>query len=514
VGETLQNLYAGFAIALSPGVLAYGFLGCIVGTLVGVLPGVGPLAGISLLLPLTFGLDATRALVMLAGIYYGAMYGGSTTSILMRIPGEAASVVTCIDGYAMARKGRAGPALTIAAVGSYVAGTVSVVALMLLAPPLAEFALRFGPPEYFALLLLGLLVLAYMNPGSMLNGLGMAALGLLLGMIGIDQMSGYLRYGYGVTELADGVGVVPVAVGLFGLGEILLTAGQARPPEVIRPRLRELLPSRREWREANWPIWRGTVLGFLIGIIPGSAHIISSFVSYAVERRVSKHPERFGHGAIEGVAGPESANNSATSGAFVPMLALGVPSGPIPAVMLAALMVHGMSPGPLLIQQQPALFWGFIASMYVGNVVLLILNLPLVGLFVNILRVPYPLLYPAILVFCVLGVYAVNGSVIDVWIMIVMGGLGYLLRKFDFETAPIVLGVVLAPMLEMSFRQSLAMSSGSYAIFVNRPIAATMLACGLALLLLGLVPFFARGVDWRRAFGLSPSSELEKEDHR
>src|SRR5437899_140536 len=293
---------------------------------------------------------------MLAGIYYGAMYGGSTTSILMRIPGEAASVMTCIDGYAMARKGRAGAALAIAAVGSYVAGTVSVVALMFLAPPLASFALRFGPPEYFALLILGLLVLAYMSSGSMVKALAMATLGLLLGMIGIDQMTGYFRFAYGVVELGDGIGVVPVAVGLFGLSEILATAGQETPPAVIKPTLRELLPSRQEWKDANWPIWRGTVLGFLIGIIPGSAHIISSFVSYAVERRLARRPEEFGQGAVAGVAGPESANNSATSGAFVPMLALGVPSGPIPAVMLAAMMVHGVSPGPLLLKQQPELF--------------------------------------------------------------------------------------------------------------------------------------------------------------
>ncbi|MEK7782676.1 MAG: tripartite tricarboxylate transporter permease, partial [Candidatus Binatota bacterium] len=319
-------------------------------------------------------------------------------------------------------------------------------------------------------------------------------------------MTGFFRFHYGLVELGDGIGVVPVAVGLFGLSEILLTAGQGKPPEVIKPRLRELLPSRQEWRDSAWPIGRGTILGFLIGIIPGSAHIISSFVSYAVERKLSKHPERFGQGAIEGVAGPESANNSATSGAFVPMLALGVPSGPIPAVMIAAMMVHGISPGPLLIQQQPELFWGFIASMYVGNVVLLILNLPLVGLFINVLRIPYPLLYPAILVFCVLGVYAVNGSVVDIWIMMIMGALGYVLRKFDFETAPIVLGLVLAPMLEMSFRQSLSMSSGSYAIFVNRPIALVMLTVGLALLLLSLRPVF--GVDWRRSLGLEDKANL------
>jgi putative tricarboxylic transport membrane protein len=505
--DTLGNLALGFSVALSPPILLYAFVGCVVGTLVGVLPGVGPLAGISLLLPATFGLDATRAIVMLAGIYYGAMYGGSTTSILMRIPGEAASVMTCIDGYAMARKGRGGAALAIAAVGSYIAGTVSVVGLMFLAPPLAAFALRFGPPEYLALLLLGLFVLAYMSSGSMLKSLAMASFGLLLGMVGIDQMSGYFRFAYGVVELGDGLGVVPVAVGLFGVAEILATAGQPTPPQVVKPRLRELLPSRQEWRESAAPIGRGTVLGFLIGILPGSAHIISSFVSYAVERRISKHPEEFGQGAVAGVAGPESANNSATSGAMVPMLALGVPSGPIPAVMLAALMVHGVSPGPLLIQQQPALFWGFIASMYVGNVVLLILNLPLVGLFVNILRVPYPYLYPAILVFSILGVYAVNGSVVDVWIMLIMGVLGWVLRKLDFETAPVVLGVVLAPMIELSLRQSLAMSDGHYAIFLQRPIAAGLLGVGLLLVLLNLYAFIRRGLDWRARMALAERGE-------
>lgn len=507
MAETLANLWVGFSVALAPSVLLYAFVGCLIGTVVGVLPGVGPLAGISLLLPATFGLDATRAIVMLAGIYYGAMYGGSTTSILMRIPGEAASVMTCIDGYAMARRGRAGPALTIAAVGSYVAGTASVVALMVLAPPLASFALRFGPPEYFALLVLGLLVLAYMSSGSMLKALAMAVLGLLAGMVGIDQMSGYFRFAYGVVELGDGIGVVPAAVGLFGLSEVLLTAGQAAPPEVIKPRRRELLPSRQEWRESVAPIGRGTVLGFLIGIIPGSAHIIASFVSYAVERRLSRRPEEFGRGAVAGVAGPESANNAATSGAFVPMLALGVPSGPIPAVMLAAMMVHGVSPGPLLIRQQPELFWGFIASMYVGNLVLLVLNLPLVGLFVNLLRVPYPLLYPAIVMFSVLGVYSVNGSVVDVWIMLATGVAGYLLRKFGFETAPIVLGLVLAPMIEMALRQSLAMSDGRYSIFLVRPIAAALLGVALVLTLLSLRSLMTRALDWRARLALAEKGE-------
>jgi putative tricarboxylic transport membrane protein len=468
----------------------YAFAGCLVGTLVGVLPGVGPLAGISLLLPVTFGLNPTSAIVLLAGIYYGAMYGGSTTSILMRIPGEAASVMTCIDGYAMTQKGRGGAALAIAAVGSFVAGTLSIVALMLLAPPLAEFALRFGPPEHFALLVLGLLVLAYMTSGPITRSLTMASLGLLLGMVGMDTMTGLFRFEYGLSELGDGLGIVPVAVGLFGISEILLSAGRATKVEVRAPRLRELLPNREEWRRSVGPMGRGTVLGFLIGIIPGPGHIISSFVSYSIERRISRHPERFGQGAVEGVAGPESANNSATSGALVPMLALGLPSGAVPAIMLAAMMIHGIAPGPLLIQEQPQLFWGVIASMYVGNAVLLVLNLPMVGLFVNVLRVPYSYLYPSLLAFATLGVYAVNNSVVDVWIMAGAGVVGYILRKLDYEIAPIILGLVLAPMLELNFRQSLAMSAGSYSIFFTRPIATTMLLIALALLLLGMRALF------------------------
>ena len=341
----------------------------------------------------------------------------------------------------------------------------------------------------------------------MLKALAMAAFGLVLGMVGIDQMTGYFRFAYGVVELGDGIGVVPVAVGLFGIAEILATAGQTAPPDVMKPKLRELLPTRREWRESVLPIGRGTALGFLIGIIPGSAHIISSFVSYAVERKLSKRPQEFGQGAVAGLAGPESANNAATAGAFVPMLALGVPSGPIPAVMLAAMMVHGVSPGPMLIRQQPELFWGFIASMYVGNLVLLILNLPLVGLFVNVLRVPYRLLYPTILAFSVLGVYAVNGSTVDIWIMLVMGVVGYVLRKLRFETAPVVLGVVLAPMIEMALRQSLAMSDGSYGILVARPISATLLAVGAVLLVLALRPVVTKTLDWRARLALAEKGE-------
>jgi len=500
--ETFQNLLLGFSVALQPNILFYAFAGCVIGTLVGMLPGLGPLAGISLLLPATYGLNPTIALVLLAGVYYGAMYGGSTTSILMRIPGEAASVMTCIDGYAMTQNGRGGAALAIAAIGSFVAGTLSVIALMLLAPPLAEFALRFGPPEYTALLLLGLLILAYMSGGSMSKTLAMAALGLVLGMIGIDVMSGYTRFSFGITEFADGLGIVPVAVGLFGVSEILLAASRAEKVVVQRPRMRDLVPTPAELKASAGPVLRGTFLGFLIGIIPGSAHIISSFVSYGIERRLSAHPERFGKGAVEGVAGPESANNASASGAFVPMLALGVPSGPIPAVMLAAIMVHGVTPGPALISQQPELFWGFIASMYVGNAVLLLLNLPLVGLFVNLLRIPYPYLYPLLLAFCVMGVFSLNQSAVDLWIMIAAGLGGYLLRKFDFEPAPIVLGMILAPLLELSFRQSLAMSAGDYAIFFERPLALGMLILAAVLLLLALRPLFFRGRDWRARVGL------------
>jgi putative tricarboxylic transport membrane protein len=368
---------------------------------------------------------------------------------------------------------------------------------MFLAPPLARFALGFGPPEYFSLLALGLLVLGYMTGGSMIKNLAMIVLGLLFGMIGIDHMSGYFRFSYGIVALGDGIGVVPVAVGLFGIAEILATAGNPLRPDVLKPRLKDLLPSRQEFRDSIFPIGRGTILGFLIGIIPGSAHIISTFISYAVERRLSKHPEKFGKGAIEGVAGPESANNAASCGALVPMLALGVPTGPVPAVLLAALMIHGINPGPLFIKEQPTIFWGLIASMYLGNVVLLLLNLPLVGIFINFLRIPYRILYPMILMFCVIGVYAVNTSFVDVGIMSVMGLLGYILRKFNFETAPVVLGVVLAPIIEMSLRQALAMSNGSYAIFYQRPVSAVFLASALLMILLALKPLIRKGMDWK-----------------
>ena len=495
--ETFDSLLLGFSVALRPDVLWYAFLGCLVGTLVGMLPGVGPLAGISILLPLTFGLDATKAIVMLAGIYYGSQYGGSTTSILLRIPGEAASVMTCIDGHAMAKKGRAGAALFIAAVGSFVAGTFGVIVLTLIAPPLATLALRFGPPEYTALLVLGLIFLAYMSTTSLVRTLLMATFGLLLGTIGIDVMTGHFRFSFNIAELGDGIGIVPVAVGLFGIGEILATPSHQITSQVARPKLRELWPSRREWRESAMPVARGSVLGFLIGIIPGSAHIISSFMSYALERRVSKHPEQFGHGAVAGVAGPESANNAASTGAFVPMLALGIPTGPVTAVLMAALLIHGVPPGPTLVNDHPNVFWGFVASMYVGNLMLLALNLPLVGVFVNLLRIPYVYLYPVIIMFCVIGVYEVNHSIVDVWIMLIMGVVGYGLRKFGLDPAPLVLGLVIAPTFEMSLRQSLIMSNGNWTIFFQRPIAfALLIVCG-ALLALASLALLRRRKDWR-----------------
>jgi putative tricarboxylic transport membrane protein len=494
---TFDSLLHGFSVAMQLDNVWYAFLGCVVGTLVGVLPGIGPLSGISILLPVTYGLNATQAVIMLAGIYYGSQYGGSTTSILMRIPGEASSVMTCIDGYAMAQRGRAGAALCIAAVGSWIAGTFGVVVLTVVAPPLATLALRFGPPEYTSLLVLGLIFLAYMSSTSLVRTLLMAALGLMFGMIGIDNMTGHFRYSFDLNELGDGIGIVPVAVGLFGLGEILSTPSINVTGEVIAPKFRDLLPSRKEWREAAMPIARGSLLGFIVGIIPGSAHVISSFLSYALEKKVSRHPEQFGKGAVAGVAGPESANNAASTGAFVPMLALGIPTSPITAVLIGALMIHGVSVGPGLVNDHPDVFWGFVASMYVGNLMLLALNLPLVSVFVTVLRIPYAYLYPLIIMFCILGVYAVNNSIVDVWIMLIMGMLGYILRKFEFDPAPLVLGLVISPIFEQSLRQSLIMSNGYWTIFFQRPIAAGLLAVSAALLCLSALSFVMKRKDWR-----------------
>jgi putative tricarboxylic transport membrane protein len=478
----IEGLLYGFSVCLTPTNLLYCALGVLLGTIVGVLPGIGPLGGITILLPTTFGMEPVSAIIMLAGIYYGAMYGGSTTSILVNIPGEAASVVTCFDGYQMARQGRAGPALSIAAAGSYIAGTLSVLGLMLLAPALAGFALKFGPPEQFSLMVLGLVILAYMGTGSVLKALMMIVLGLTVAMVGIDHLSGFTRFTHGRVELGDGISFLAVAMGLFGVAEILVNVEKMVVPEVIKPKLSKLLPTREDWKRSLGPIIRGSGVGFFIGILPGAAHIISTFVSYAMEKRLSKHPEEFGSGRIEGVAGPEAANNAATGGAMIPFLALGIPSAPATATMMVALLIHGVKPGPVLMEQHPQVFWGLIASMYVGNLMLLILNLPLVGLFINLLRVPQHFLFPGILLVCFVGVYSVNLSGTDLWIMAIAGVVGYLLRKARFDPAPIVLAMVLGPMMEQALRQGLMMSKGEFGIFVSRPISATMLAAAVLFL--------------------------------
>jgi putative tricarboxylic transport membrane protein len=413
---------------------------------------------------------------MLAGMFYGTQYGGSTTSILVNIPGEAASVVTCIDGYKMALQGRAGSALGISAFGSFVGGTLSVLGLMLIAPPLARVALAFGPPEFFSLLLLCLPLMTYLGSGNKVKMWMMAILGLFLGTIGLDSFTGEERFAFGSMTLTDGLGLAPVAMGLFGVSEILMNIfGIEGRKEVIRTRMKDLLPSAEEWRLSLMPMARGSLLGFLIGVLPGAGPIISSFTSYALEKRLSKHPERFGNGAIEGVAGPETANNAATGGSFIPLLTLGVPSNTVTAILLAAFLIHGLLPGPRLIQANPALFWGIIASMYVGNVMLLILNLPLIHIWVQVLRVPYMILFPLILMLMIIGCYSVASNIWDVLIMGFFGIFGYLLRKLDFNSAPLIFGLILSPILEGAFRQSLMMSKGSFLIFVARPISLTIL---------------------------------------
>jgi putative tricarboxylic transport membrane protein len=424
---------------------------------------------------------------MLAGIYYGAMYGGSTTSILINVPGEAASVVTSIDGYQMARAGRAGPALAMAAIGSFVAGTFSIVMLMLLAPPFAQLALTFGPPEYFAVMVLGFVLLSYLAQGSMLKALMVAALGLILGTVGIEPMSGYRRFTFGSPELWEGIGFVPAAMGLFGIAEVLVSLESAVKQEVIRTRLRDLWPTRADWKDSLGAMLRGSVLGFAVGILPGPATVLASFTSYSVEKRFARHPERFGRGAIEGVAGPEAANNAAAGGAMVPLLALGIPFAPATAVMMGALMIHGVRPGPLLLEQRPDFFWAVIVSMYVGNVMLLVLNLPLVGVFASLLRVPARYLQPLIVLFCLVGVYSINASIADVWVMLGFGLLGYVLRRAGFEAAPLVLALVLGPMLETSLRQTLIMFKGDFGVFLRRPVSAGLLLLAVVLVVLLLV---------------------------
>jgi len=491
--ELFHGVLYGFQVALQPINLLYCFVGVFIGTLVGVLPGLGPAAAIALLLPSTFAASPVSAIIMLAGIYYGAMYGGSTTSILVNIPGEAASVVTCLDGHAMARQGRAGAALGIAAFGSFIAGTFSVVLLTFLAPFLARVTLSFGPPEYFALMVLGLTLLTYFARESMVKALMMAAVGLLCGSVGQDVISGRFRFAFGIRTLEDGLGLVPVIMGLFGISEVLLNLERREEAtEIFTPPTTGLLPTRGDWRASAAPIFRGSVLGFFLGILPGAGAIIASFVSYAVEKRVSRHPERFGTGAIEGVAGPEAANNAAAGGAFIPLLTLGIPANAVMAILLGALMIHGLQPGPLLVKQAPDVFWGIITSMYIGNAMLLVLNLPLIPMWALLLRVPYAIMFPFILLFCLIGAYSVGNNVGDGLVMWVFGIVGYLLKKFDYEGAPLILAMVIGPMMEEALRQSLILSSGSFAVFVSRPISAGFILVSALLLLL---PLLRRGHD-------------------
>lgn len=487
--ESLSSLAYGFTIALQPQNLLYCFIGVTMGTLVGVLPGLGPTVTIALLLPATFQLNPVASIIMLAGICYGAMYGGSTTSILLNIPGEAASVVTCLDGYQMARQGRGGPALGISAFGSFIAGAISIFGLVFLAPTLAEFGLKFGPPEYFSLMVMGLTVVAYLARKSMVKALVMTVCGIILGCIGLDPVNAAPRLTFGILELTDGISLPAMVMGLFGIAEVLENLGVRVKAEVFSGKIKGLFPNREDWRRSAGPIARGSLLGFFLGLVPGVGAIVPQFLSYALEKKLSSHPERFGTGEIEGVASPEACNNAAMGGTFIPLLSLGIPSSATTAVLLGALMIYGITPGPLLIKNSPDLFWGVIASMYIGNALLLILNLPLIPLWVRILKIPYSYLASFIMLFCLIGAYSLNNSTADIFVAVAFSLFGLLLKKFDFEPAPLVLAFVLGPMLETALRRSLILSDGSFRIFLERPISAAFIGLALAAL---AAPLFSK----------------------
>jgi putative tricarboxylic transport membrane protein len=493
VTDLFEHLVLGFGVALTPVNLLYCFVGVVVGTAIGVLPGIGPVTTVAMLVPLTFGMSPTAALIMLAGIYYGSQYGGSTTAILINTPGETSSVMTCLDGYQMARQGRAGPALGMAAIGSFIAGTASVVLLMLLARPLVRVALEFGPAEYFAIMLLALLTLGGLTGESVAKGLLMAAFGLLLGTVGGDPMTGTPRFTFGAPSLLDGLEFLPVTIGLFAVAEVLTSATRSLTQDVYAAPIRGLLPTRADWWACRWTLPRASLIGFVVGVLPGAGATLASIIAYLTEKRLSRYPERFGTGVIEGVAAPETANNAASGGAMVPLLTLGVPGSGTTAVMLGALMLWGLRPGPLLFEKNPELVWGLIASMYIGNVLLLILNLPLIGLWVRLLSVPPRILMPLILLFCFTGTYAVSSNPFDLWVMAIFGVLGFVLQRYGYPVAPIVLGLILGPMLETHFRRALIISRGDYAIFFQRPIAAGLITVAAVYLLLPLLSW-----AWRR----------------
>jgi len=488
MSETLTALANGFGVALAPLNLLWGFIGVTLGTAVGVLPGVGPALTVAMLLPITVKLDPTGALIMFAGIYYGAMYGGSTTTILLNTPGESASIATALEGNKMAKRGRAGPALATSAIGSFVAGTIATILLTLLAPVVVEVALKFGPTEYFALMVFAFVTVAAVLGSSTVRGLTMLFLGLLLGLVGIDDQTGQMRFAFGVPELMDGIDVVVLAVGLFAVGEALYVAAyQSRQTEQLEHMSGSLWMSRQDWRR-SWPAWlRATAIGFPFGTIPAGGAEIPTFLSYALEKKLSKYPEEFGNGAIEGVAGPEAANNASSAGVLVPLLTLGIPTSATAAILLAAFQNYGIQPGPLLFQTQGALVWGLIASMYVGNILLLILNLPLIGLWVKVLKIPRPLLYAGILVFATLGAYSLHQSVVDLLTLYVFGLLGFMMRRWGFPVAPAVIGLILGPLAESQFRRALAISEGDPTVFLTSPISVTILAITAALLVVPLI---------------------------
>jgi putative tricarboxylic transport membrane protein len=480
-----QHLLYGFSVALSPANIFFCFLGVLFGTLVGILPGFGPTAGICVLLPITYHIPTSSTIIMLAGIYYGAMYGGSTTSILLKIPGEAASVVTCLDGYAMALKGRAGPALGIAAFGSFIGATISLIGLVYLGPPLARWALKFRAPEFTCLLVLAFVLLAFLGSKSMSKALMMALTGLFLSTIGMDFISGKPRFSYHIMSIMDGIDFLPVAMGFFGIAEIFANLEKTIKTEIFKTEIKNLFPNLQDWKDSFGPIMRGSILGFILGILPGGGALISSFASYTLEKRLSK--KKFGTGVIEGVAGPETANNSGATAAFIPLLTMGIPGNVTIAILIGALMIHGVQPGPLLMKDHPDIVWGVIASMYVGNVMLLILNLPLIPLWVKALKVPYYILFPIIISLCTVGAYSVNNSVFDVTIMMFFGVIGYICQKFDYDAAPLIMALLLGPMFENSFRQSLILSEGRWSIFLASPISLTLLIMAGLLLASGVI---------------------------
>jgi putative tricarboxylic transport membrane protein len=495
MGDFFSNLSLGFGVALTLQNLGLAFLGCLVGTLIGVLPGVGPIATIAMLLPITFGLDPTGALIMLAGIYYGAQYGGSTTAILVNIPGEATSVVTALDGHQMARQGRAGVALGIAAIGSFFAGTVATLVIAALGAPLTKLALIFGPTEYFSLMVMGLVFAVVLARGSILKAIAMILVGVLLSTVGTDLETGEERMTFGLPFLADGIDFAVLAMGIFGIAEIMRNLDHTETRDVVRQAIGRLLPNKDDFKQSYKPVLRGTFIGAILGILPGNGAVLGPFASYTLEKKIAKDPHRFGRGAIEGVAGPESANNAGAQTSFIPLLTLGIPPNAVMALMVGAMTIHGIIPGPQVMTKNPTLFWGMIASMWVGNLMLLVINLPLVGMWVRLLKVPYRLLFPAILMFCCIGIYSINSLPTDVMFIGFFGLVGYMLIKFGFEPAPMLLGFVLGRLMEENLRRALIISRGSLETFIERPVSAGLLAVAAILLVIALLPSIRKGRD-------------------